>query len=376
MLSEAGMRIAIDHQIFSFQTYGGVSRYFACLAQGLLVRGQDVRVFAPLHRNHYLCDLPPASVSGRHIPYFPPKATALLQLYNQQIAAGRIFGWKPDVVHETWYPPATGSKPTGSATVITVHDMIHELLPQVFSRRDPTARRKRDAVARANHVICISESTRSDLIRLLGTKEEKVSVVHHGFETCMTQCGDPQTIVGATERPFVLYVGQRAGYKNFSGLLKAFSLSPHLRADLNIVAFGGGSFSRRELELISDLGFRPGQVRQLGGGDNFLGMLYEQARAFVYPSLYEGFGLPLLEAMAHHCPVVCSATSSMPEVVGNAGEYFDPSSAESIAHSLEHVVYTGCYAKILVQRGLERLGQFSWQRCADETLSVYQRLGA
>ena len=117
-----------------------------------------------------------------------------------------------------------------------------------------------------------------------------------------------------------------------------------------------------------------GLVRQVGGEDSVLASLYQEAIAFVYPSLYEGFGIPPLEAMACQCPVISSNTSSIPEVVGEAGEYFDPKVIESIMLAIENVVFSPNCIKDLKAKGLERIKDFSWQKCAQETLKVYEKI--
>jgi glycosyltransferase involved in cell wall biosynthesis len=157
-------------------------------------------------------------------------------------------------------------------------------------------------------------------------------------------------------------------------MLKAVSSSPALKNAFDVVAFGGGAFNAAEQEIIAQLGFEPNTVRQLFGGDHVLGQLYAQARAFVYPSVYEGFGLPPLEAMAHDCPVVTSNSSSMPEVVGDAGEYFDPIDIEAQAQAIESVVFDEQRRGQLIAAGRQRLPLFSWERCASETQVVYQKV--
>jgi glycosyltransferase involved in cell wall biosynthesis len=116
------------------------------------------------------------------------------------------------------------------------------------------------------------------------------------------------------------------------------------------------------------------QVMQFGGSDQMLAGLYEHASAFIYPSLYEGFGIPPLEAMSYGCPVVCSKTSSIPEVVGDAGEYFDPADIESMRVAIERVVTSDSHRKLLIAKGRARLKYFSWDRCAAETLDLYMKL--
>jgi len=137
---------------------------------------------------------------------------------------------------------------------------------------------------------------------------------------------------------------------------------------------GGKKFSQDETNLIQSLGLSTNKIRHINGDDQDLARLYRQASAFVYPSLYEGFGIPLLEAMSFGCPVVCSNTSSFPEVAGNACEFFDPYDHDSIAHALEKVLFSTELSKQLVELGKERIKSFSWEKCAAQTYAVYATL--
>ena len=364
------MRVAFDYQIFALQNYGGISRYFCRIAEQMAQAGTDVGIFSPFYRNAYLNELPEGIVHGRWIEKYPRYTARLMLAYNRLQGRVAMSRWRPQVVHETYYA-RSGTAPKGCPTVLTVYDMIHELYPESFSSEDKTSLLKRRAVERADHVICISESTRQDLMRLFAVPESKLSVVHLGFEQFkpVTQKKPSQL-----PRPYLLYVGARFAYKNFAGLLRAVASSTRLKSDFDIVAFGGGAFSESEQELVQRLGFAPGQVRQMGGDDALLGELYEGAKAFVYPSIYEGFGLPPLEAMAHSCPVISSGTSSMPEIIGTAGVFFDPVNDDEMAGAIERVVYSDSEIARLVGLGYERLNQFSWQRCSQETLSIYNSL--
>lgn len=370
--AEEIMRIALDYQTFTLQTYGGISRYFTQLAQGFLSMEQQVKVFAPLYRNSYLKSLPQETIYGRHINRYPPKTTRFFSAYNQLVSRYQIARWKPDVVHETYYA-RQGSAPRNCPTVVTVYDMIHELFQSEFPKRDNTAAIKKIAVGRADHVICISENTKSDLIRLHGTPANKISVVLLGFDKFSVNQGLQETATPVT-KPFLLYVGSRGGYKNFSGFLGAVASSQKLLRDFNIVAFAGPKFSSVELSFMNSLGFAENQVQHTGGSDALLGSFYDAARAFVYPSVYEGFGIPPLEAMAHYCPVISSNTSSMPEVIGNAAEYFNPSDTVDMRRAIEAVVYSDSRVASLKAFGAERLAYFSWSKCAQETLNIYRSI--
>jgi glycosyltransferase involved in cell wall biosynthesis len=275
----------------------------------------------------------------------------------------------PDIVHETYYSH-TRTAPSSSKVVLTVFDMIHERFPAYFSSWDPLQREKVAAVQRADHVICISEHTRRDLVQLLGVEEAKTSVVHLGFS--LTGAGEQ--LAEVPPRPYLLYVGARGGYKNFEGLLKAYSRSHALCRDFDLVAFGGGVLTPQERALIVELGLDTSKVRQMGGPDSVLAGLYRSAALFVYPSLYEGFGIPPLEAMSFNCPVACSNTSSIPEVVGDAASFFDPESTDSMVAAIESVLNHDKVRKELIAKGQQRILQFSWEKCAVQTQNVYRSI--
>jgi glycosyltransferase involved in cell wall biosynthesis len=365
------VRIAFDHQAFRLQSYGGVSRYFVRLARELNAAGHDATVHAPLHCNRYLRELPAGTVKGLELRRYPPRSERLVTWYNQRRGRASIRRWAPSVVHETYFSPRTLA-PDGCPTVVTVYDMIHELFDGGNPAWHATREAKRLAVGRAAHVLCISENTRQDVIRILGVPEERVTAVHLGVEPLPTNGRPPVELAGP--EPYLLYVGSRRGYKNFHGLVSAVAASPRLRADFAVIAFGGGQFSPEETRVIREAGLDPGRVRQVDGGDELLGSLYVGARALVYPSLYEGFGLPPLEAMVHGCPVVSSRASAMPEVIGAAGELFDPSSAEEMAAAMERVVYSEARTAELKRLGRDRAAGFTWRECAARTAEVYRQV--
>lgn len=366
------MRIAFDYQAFCIQSYGGVSRYYVRLAEQFIAGKQEVGIFAPLYLNNYVKELPVGVVHGYALSRYPPLTGRVMLALNHEFSKKAIRKWRPQVVHETYYS-RWGSAPRSCPSVVTVYDMIHELFSDDFPDRGKTTMFKRMAIDRADHVICISGNTRRDLVNLFGTKEEKISVVHLGFERFASDFM-PTKKNPAPTKPYLLYVGNRGGYKNFSGFVRAVASSGRLKTDFDILAFGGGIFSPSEMNLLSELGFQPDQVKQLSGEDTLLGHLYDQAATFVFPSLYEGFGLPPLEAMAHQCAVISSNTSSMPEVIGEAGEFFDPKSSDDIVAAIERVVYSPSRSQDLIERGRKRLNLFSWECCADRTLDVYHSL--
>jgi glycosyltransferase involved in cell wall biosynthesis len=286
------MRIAFDDQVFCMLSHGGIARYFVRLAEQLIAREQEVGIFAPLHQNHYARELPSGVVHGFALKRYPPRSVSVLRSINHVFAKVAIKHWRPNVVHETFYS-RWGSAPQSCPSVITVHDMISELFRDGLPTRDNSSKLKRMAVDRADHVICVSENTRRDLMELFGTNDRKISVVHHGFDRFLAN-SEANEKLPAQAKPYLLYVGYRSGYKNFPAFVRAVASFKRLKMDFDILAFGGGRFSSSEMALQAELGFQPDQVKQVAGDDKLLGHLYTQAAAFVYPSLYEGFGLPPL----------------------------------------------------------------------------------
>ena len=214
------------------------------------------------------------------------------------------------------------------------------------------------------------------MLRIYDIPESNISVAYLGYHSLpdvKSTYIDNQTL-NNSEKPFLLFVGQRGGYKNFLRFLKSFSISKKLVKDFDIIAFGGGKFSVDERRYISELGLKEKQVKNIQGGDNMLSVLYSKAMLFVYPSLYEGFGLPPLEAMDHSCPVICSNTSSIPEVVGKAALKFSPSNVEDISHAMEKVLYNSSIRADLILAGLEQTKSFSWEKCAADTLEIYRSI--
>lgn len=366
------IKIAYDYQIFSNQRYGGISRYFFELASHLAVSDDgmiECLINSPLYVNKYLHHSSHhLKINGISAPAIP-KTERIRSSINRLLSPLAFKRWHPDIFHETYYSPKSVF-PTGSRIVVTVYDMIHELYPEFFPLSDCTKEYKKIAVERADHIICISDSTRNDLVRLLGVSPNKISVVHLGFELDYKE----DAKLPEQKRPFLLYVGSRKGYKNFEGLLYAYASRSELRDKYDLVIFGGGSLKQHEVEMIQSLHVPLEQIRQLSGDDGVLAGLYKQAAMFVYPSLYEGFGIPPLEAMSFSCPVACSNTSSMPEVVGDAAIQFDPSNTESIADVLMNLSSDLALQRSLINRGRTRVGSFSWKHCAMQTLDVYKAL--
>jgi glycosyltransferase involved in cell wall biosynthesis len=368
------LRVVFDHQTFTLQQFGGISRYFCALATELARRPDAwTRIVAPLHFNEYLARMPHDLRCGWRAPYRPKVLRELCRTLSSALFTPLARRMRPDIVHETYYAAnPTYSRP--ARRVLSVFDMTHEKLTDEFSRSDVTAALKKRAVQRADRIICISENTRRDLLAAYPLAEERTVVTYLGYDALHANGRTARELIGTA--PYLLHVGARKGYKNFAVLARAFAASAWLKENFRLVCFGSRAFTSAEHDLFAEISLDERHVAHLAGGDDCLAALYEGAAAFVYPSRYEGFGIPPLEAMSLGCPVICGRTSSIPEVVGNAGEYFDPDDVDSLRTAIERVLRDPAHRQALIELGRARCREFSWERCARETHDVYRTLVA
>jgi len=367
------LRVAFTHDIFAAQAYGGISRYFVGLVKALNdIDDFKAKIFAPLYRNVYAAQLPKSMLYGYKIPDLR-RSQRVVNAIDESISRFPLCSYRPNIIHETYY----SQRPTWARNAIrvtTVYDMIHEIYPDQLGDAKYLTPLKKKAIDRCDYIFCISRKTQEDLVDIMGVDPKKTVVTHLGFDALKRSDTDDVNKDACREKPYLLFVGRRSGYKNFEKFLRAFSYSPVLRATFNIVCFGGGKIAADERLLMTELGLREGEVTQQDGDDVALAGAYRHAAAFVYPSLYEGFGIPPLEAMSFGCPVLCSNTSSIPEVVGDAGDYFDPTNTESIRSCLENLAAHNSWRDTLIRRGYERCKMFSWERCAMVTAETYRKI--
>lgn len=341
--------------MFSVQKYGGVSRYFIELDRCLNELGESSSIFPYIYVNKYLKE--ESYPRGVYFSSLPNKLRIKL---NDLFMSAQIKRAEPDILHHTNYT-ANDFGIKKAKKVVTVYDMIHEKYWGKFSEV------KKESVLSADHVICISNNTRDDLLGLYDLDEAKTSVIYLGNEIRNVRAAKLEL-----DYRYILYVGHRDEYKNFSGLLEAYAGSKSLKDTVKIIAFGK-KFKQREIGLINKLGICGGVIN-MTGGDDVLSALYQEAEVFVYPSKYEGFGLPPLEAMSYGCPVICSNSSSIPEVVGDAAIQFDPENTEQLAQNIEDVLNSSDLRNKLIAKGYDRVKMFTWRKCALETQKLYKSL--
>lgn len=257
----------------------------------------------------------------------------------------------------------------------TVYDMTYLRFPETMDKRN-LKRLRSDmeySVERSDHIITISEFSKREITELLGIPEEKISVVYCA-PSLLENCGEEAKTAEkfGVYGPFLLYVGTIEPRKNLVRLLRAFDLLKQ-RYDIphKLVLAGGKGWGCTEVYQIAETLSCPEDVVFTGyissGEKNWL---YRHATLFVFPSLYEGFGIPPLEAMFFGCPVVCADVASLPEIVGDAAELVDPLEEESISAGIWRVLSNQQYAKMLICSGYQQIKQFSWDRSAEKLRQI------
>ena len=356
--------MAFDEQIFAIQAYGGISRMFAELATAFIDNpALDVELLplsAPII-NRYVLD------SDR-----VRTRLAVRDARHEYRALGRYFmRVQPrrnlDIVHNTFYLPHGLAGYPGARRIVTIHDMIPELVPRTRRRLDFLTLKKH-YVARADHVICVSEATRRDLIRVFPEISAPISVIHHGVDERFRP-GVHRTHT-LPER-YVLFVGNRGQYKDADVLFRAFAELPAIHGDVRLMCVGGGPFTFAETATLNSLGIT-GRTMQADLNDADMVSAYNHAEVFVFPSRFEGFGMPALEAMACGTATVLTDATSLPEVGGDAAEYFPTGDHVGLSSILDDLLRDESHRADLEQRGLARARGFTWQKAAEQHADAYR----
>lgn len=354
--------------MFSLQKYGGITKYFCELIKNY-PNGYSFSLSLLTSNNEHLRE--DSYIFKKIYLPIPSKESKLKSILkdknyklNKQYSRFCLKRNKYDLFHPTYFDPyflEFVKKPF----VITVHDMIAFKFNEVY-KKEYQMERMRKLIENATRIISVSENTKKDIVDILNINPDKVDVIHHGFNT--TNRSRKANRFGR----YILYVGTRLNYKNFSSLAKSFSRIVEKDKDLKLICVGP-PFLPKEYEFLKKLKIME-KVSAMGVPENELNNLYFHALAFIYPTLYEGFGMPILEAFANNCPVCLSNTSSLPEVAGEAGAYFDPTDVCSITASIEKVIYYPEFSKKLIKEGNKRLNEFSWKKCAEKTTDTYKKV--
>ena len=364
-------KVLLDNIIFNLQEYGGISNYWFNLLQKSQ-NDNNIFYFEDnfLNKNYYrkLIELPDERiVKDKNI--VPLKIKRYLPIRN----IDKSF----DVFHSSYYRYAKGN----IKNVITVYDFMYEKFLNKYNfKRVVHSLQKYLAIKNSNYIIGISKNTLDDMLRFfLGFREKKMSVIYLGVSDDFYPVEKKNDFIiiqnhKLYDNSYFFYFGNRRGYKNFGLLIKAYSnLLKNNKNIPKLVVAGGGSFNKEEMKLLRENEVLTNTLKLKEIDNNELNLLYNYCSGFIYPSLYEGFGMPVLEAMQAGAPVICSNSSSFPEVAGEAAIYIDPNNVFELEKALLGLLDNNV-RKDLIYLGHKQSRKFSWDKMYRETLGIYNSL--
>jgi glycosyltransferase involved in cell wall biosynthesis len=373
------LRLVVDGIIYQIQATGGISRLFSEIFPRMcrLDESMKMRIFTsgplaqeiPKHPHIHHLRIPDIG--------FYLRPAILWHSMEDQIRWSWSNLWigqgKGKIWHSTYYtmPPTWKG-----LQVVTVADMIYERFPDLFSGlgSDQFRESQKRCIMAADAVLCISEATSKDVQEIYQLNPDRLHVVHLAYSEIfrpIIENNDSGSGSQAARQPFFLYVGSRAHYKNFSSLISAYSRWKN-KEEVRLLVVGP-PWTQEEGKELASLGIE-GRIDLITNAqDDLLCALYNQAAAFVYPSLYEGFGIPLLEALACGCPVIASRIATTVEIAEGCPVYFEVGREDSLIASFDKVLAEGRKSARTIA-GLEHVKKFSWDKTAQGTLDIYKSL--
>lgn len=356
--------VLYDHQIFALQKVGGISRYYAELLKKLPTIGCTTSIPPIYSENLYI-------KNNKQLPFVPknlnPKIKGRLNEYVSRLSSKKALKrFQYDVFHPTYYSTYHLGN-SRSPFVVTVYDMIHEIYPEHFRNPAEIINNKKKLLFAADKVIAISHHTKEDILRFINIDPEKIEVTH-----LATSIKDVvQKEMNLPFKKYILFVGQRKGYKNFKVLAEAFAQISNINPEYFLLCLGGGEFNKEEESFLSGLKIRS-QVFQKNVSDAELAWAYKNAATFVFPSYYEGFGIPILESMSFGTLTILSKTSCFPEIAQDAALYF--TKTDELSEILATVLREESKHNAFREKGLSLAASYTWEKVARETLEVYKKL--
>tara|TARA_R110002124_G_scaffold185047_2_gene352518 strand:+ start:478 stop:1578 length:1101 start_codon:yes stop_codon:yes gene_type:complete len=364
------VKLLFDHQKFTTQRYGGISRYFANIIQYIDKDSEFESDLGVLYsQNHYINQN--YSSLDQQFSKLLKKSWIARKLYQANEAYSSYLAQKGDydIFHPTYYDPYFLGK-IKKPMVTTIHDMTYEKLPEYFWAHDTLTKNKRLQVENADAIIAISETTKSDLLNIHKVDESKISVIYHGIDL-----NTPLEFAPVANLPgeYLLYVGDRSGYKNFYLFISAFSILAQKFPNLKLILTGGGPLGIVDQEILKRLHLND-KVSHINVTDGQLNTLYKRCSLFVYPSLYEGFGLPILEAFKAQCPILLSDTPCFKEIAGDSVLYFNPTQLDDLVSKIETILLSPSLKEQLLISGTAKLQSYPIETSIQKTLDLYKSM--
>jgi len=371
--------VFFDEQAFLMQRAGGISRYITSIGTELSKTGEiDVCIFGGLHRNVHLretSETPSLTIHGllRKDPWrINSICSSASRMWRKGLFRKLRRQYRTLIYHPSYYDVDPTLASLADATVVTFHDMIPEWLaaknPSEKAAKLPSI--KKNAADLASLILANSEATKGDILSSYPSLKKTLCVTHLASHLPEDQeTSHPLPAIAGSR--YFLTVGNRGGYKRGDSVIQAFAHLSKSRPDIMLVSFGGEELLPEEETLLREYGLMD-RWHHLRGDDALLASCYRHATALVYPSEFEGFGLPVLEAMSMGCPVITTRQKSIPEVGGDAVLYIDPDDIEEISRTMKGLLMAPEKRNDLITLGLERCKEFTWRKTALKTLDSYK----
>tara|TARA_Y100000591_G_scaffold332183_1_gene368571 strand:- start:2021 stop:3082 length:1062 start_codon:yes stop_codon:yes gene_type:complete len=352
------MKILFDHTIFIHQKIGGISKYIVKLNENLNKKKNISKIFCPISINFNLKNTYTEKYNLFNISKIPLFSKKLIFFINNFLTLIYFYIYRPNFIHLSYYNNFYNFFKI--PYVLTVYDLTHEKTKRLTQNLD-----KKKVIFNAKKIFCISNNTKKDLINHYNIDSSKIVVSHLGM--------DQKIYFKIKKKKYLLFVGSRSSYKNLNNLLVAFSKSIYLKKNYKLIIFGDRNFTAEETFLLNKLKIYEKVIFRTGDDDD-LKKYYTNASLFVFPSKYEGFGLPLLEAMRFGCPVVCSNIAVFKEVAGNSCFYFNPNNVINIKTTLERALKSHSLRKKKIKQGFQQIKKFTWKKTAVNTYKEYKKI--
>lgn len=384
------MRIGIDYSMGLANTRTGVGNYCYQLVDALSkIDTENEYILYPFFYNIFNLDykVPNIKYTGNFKVAFrknliPAKMLRDLWFGSMPETIKEFMLGDVDIVHSTTFC-APKFKNKKKKLIVTIYDLTVLTHPECHEEANIKMCTKgiNDTVRYADEIIAISEHTKKDLMEILKVPDEMITVTPLAADTSYMPISDSEKLVRVREqyklpKKFILFVGSLEPRKNVKTLIRAFAgLSEELRKDYYLVIAGAKGWLNSDIpKIVTDLKIEEKVFFTGYIANEDISTVYSLATIFVYPSLYEGFGLPILEAMSCGVPTITSNTSSMPEVAGDAALLINPLDVDELVAALERLLYSDGIQNRMREQGLKRAGEFSWEKCARETLAVYHKV--
>ncbi len=365
-----GMIIGVDANEANVSEKVGVSVYTLKLLEYFQKKAAKNQEFIVFLKNKPSSDLPAETeffnYAVIHGDFLWSQTFLPLELYKRKALGQRIQVFFSPAHYIPRFCPVPA--------VVAIHDLSYFYYPDEFLKKDLYQLKNwtKYSVEKAKKVIAVSKTTKKDIIKFYQVPEEKIEVIYNGYEKTSPQ--HPSLIKEKKKGQYILYAGTLQPRKNIDTLIEAFYKFRKNYPEFKLVIVGKkGWLYEHIFKKVDELNLKKEVVFKGYVSDDELSVLYRDAFCFVMPSLYEGFGIPIVEAMSFGCPVISSFTSSLPEVGGDACLYFDPRSPQELAKKLKKLTENRKLRSDLIKKGRERIKLFSWQKCAEETLKVIQQ---